>query len=101
MHAMKWLPRTALWLLLGALLGSFFVLLLYPSYLSYRPPSVLKEGTCKYSECVEMTSLLLMKAQLLGAAMGALAVTLTGESWLWIRRRKANQKQEMESSSPP
>jgi len=99
-RAMKWLQRTALWLLLGALLGSFVVLLLYPYVLSYKPPPVLAADMCKCSECVEMTGLLLMKAQLLGAGIGALVTALAGEGWLWQRRRKADSKKEMENTPP-
>jgi len=98
---MKWLQRAALWLLLGALLGSFFVLFLYPSYLSYKPPPLLSEGMGKCSECVEMTSLLLMKAQLLGATIGALATACAGELLLWQRRRKNKPTPETADAPPP
>ncbi|MCL2178480.1 MAG: hypothetical protein FWC28_06080 [Proteobacteria bacterium] len=90
---MKWLQRAALWLLLGALLGSFLVLCLYPYlYMPYKLPSLWNEGACRWSECVQMASSRLRSAQLWGAAIGALVVALAGEIWLW-RRRKARQQQ--------
>jgi len=88
---MKWLQRAALWLLLGALLGSLLVLFLYPYYMAYKPPSFWVEGACRWSECAQMVSRRLMKVQLLGAGIGALLATLAGEFWLW-RRRKARQR---------
>jgi hypothetical protein len=96
---MKWLQRAALWLCSGALLGSLLVLFLYPYYLSYNSPSVWNESACKWSECVEMSTLLLTRAQLLGASIGAVLAILAGEGWLWSLRRKLKQKQKAEASS--
>ncbi len=84
--------RIALLLAVGAALGDIVTMLMAPSFVTWFQTPAVGSALCNCADVSRDTAEALVRAQLIGTAVGALSLAVVGEvAWrLWDARRRRN-----------
>jgi hypothetical protein len=88
--------------LAGAILGAISATIIAPGFLTwYNTPGGMGQALCNCPELVHATTTQLIKAQLYGSAIGAIAFMVLGIIYVRARGRRAAKKAQVAQSQTP
>ena len=94
------LKRIAAFLAIGGVLGDIVTMLVAPSFVTWFHTPVGNSALCNCEENARATASALIDAQLVGTAIGALAITVLAELIVRLIEARRHRGAALSSSSP-